>query len=371
MVARPSFPIPSMTSKPIPLPARLVLLALVWATASPALALTSFRVAEFFASYDSNHDGKIDRIEWTGRGNFDLLDINRDGGLELSEFSAMYENNAVPAPQRPIMADANPAMDDSIAAFQIKPNLLGKEGRCAITRAFQCGNGAELAQQRGLIETGLTPLFPDGARCQGVDESFAMSYTLKAGREASHGGIDIPAAFDVPILAAAAGTVVGIFDEEEGNARGITLILRHTPEETGLPFWTYTEYAHFNEMPKHVPGQRVRMGEVLGPTGNTGNGVGKKGDTSRRNLRRPGIHFAVYYAKGPRYAVAKSYVIPEDAFWMDSHAFYRNTAPYDSESMKALPEADKLTPIPVMFADGEIMPAASKRIWPYPCKRNK
>lgn len=350
---------------------RITLVVLAGIVASPAFALTTTmaRVAMFFDSYyDANHDGRIDRVEWTGRGNFDLLDANHDGGLDLDEFSAIYETAAVPVPMHPITPDENPMMDTSIVTFQIKESELGEYSRCAISRLLDCEDGTELARQRGLIETGLTPLFPEGARCQGVDEAFAMSYTRKAGRDASHGGIDIPAAFDVPILAAAAGTIVGIFNAEEGLARGRTLVLRHSPEDTGFPFWTYTEYAHLNDMPKQVVGQRVRMGEVIGPTGNSGHSVGKPGGPPSK-LRRPGIHFAVYYAKGPRYAVTRSYVVPEDGRWMDPNAFYRKTPPYDSEAVKALPEADKFIPIPIMFADGESNPTGSKLIWPYPCKR--
>lgn len=344
-------------------------LALLWTATSPTFSLTTTRVPDFFTAYDSNDDGRIDRLEWRGRGNFDLLDTNHDGILDQSEFSKIYNNTAVPIPEQPITPTDNPTLDASIEKFQINSSQLSKDTRCAISRAAGCENAIELSIKRGLFETGLTPLFPEDARCQGVDETFAMSYTQKAGKDASHGGIDIPADFDIPILATAVGTVVGIFDEEEGNARGRTLILRHTPEDTGLPFWTYTEYAHLNEMPKHVVGQRVRMGEVLGPTGNSGNSVGKKGSSSKRNTRRPAIHFAIYYAKGPRYAITKSYVTPEDAFWMDPHAFYRNKPPYDSDSMKALPDTEKFIPIPIMFADGETTPTGSKRIWPYPCKR--
>lgn len=348
-----------------------LLAAIAFALSSAALGLTTNRAAEFFVGYDTNRDGKIDRAEWTGRGNFDVLDTNRDGALSVAEFSAIYESNAVPSPLRPILADSSPLMDTTLEKYQIEVRKLSRDLRCAITRFSKCEDGVELAKQRGLIETGLAPLFPEGSLCQGVDESYAMSYTEKAGREASHGGIDIPAAFDVPILAAAAGTVVGIFDEEEGNARGRTLVLRHTPEDTGLPFWTYTEYAHFNAMPKFLVGQRVRMGEILGPTGNSGNGVGKKGATKHRNNRRPGIHFAVYYAQDPRFAVWESYAIPFDGNWMDSNAFYRNMPPYDSESMKSLPAENKFVPIPVLYADGDTNPPATKRIWPYPCKRVK
>ncbi|MFZ9671111.1 MAG: peptidoglycan DD-metalloendopeptidase family protein, partial [Burkholderiaceae bacterium] len=259
------------------------------AVASPVVALTTNRTGEYFANYDANGDGKIDSREWIGRGNFERLDVNQDGGIDLGEFQKIYENSAVLAPDKAIAPQGTAAIDKSLGEFQVSPDALSREMRCAITRSNRCPDGQELAKSRGLIETGLTPTFPERSFCQGVDETFAMSYSEKRGREASHGGIDIPADFNVPILAAANGTVVGIFSEQDGLARGRTVVLRHTPEDTGLTVWTYTEYAHLNEMPDLVVGQRIKMGEVLGPTGNSGNGVG--GKISRRNLRRPAIHY--------------------------------------------------------------------------------
>ncbi len=349
---------------------RKVLLTLAGlAAAQLAFASTTGRVAEYFASYDPNHDGRIERAEWIGRGNFDVLDTNRDGIIDLQEFSALYENDAVLAPLHPVLPASNPVMDGTVKAFEISSDALSRAMKCAISRARNnCEDGLELAQQRGLIETGISPVFPEGLRCQGVDESYAMSYTAKREIEASHGGIDIPADFDVPILAVAAGTVVGIFDEADGKARGRTLVIRHTPEDTGLPFWVYTEYAHFNDAPKLVIGQRVRMGEVLGPTGNSGNNLhASKG--GNRNRRRPAIHFAVYYAQGPQYALTRSYVVPENGYWMDPIALFRKQAPFDSQALRALPEKDKFVMVSVMAREGAVVPENAKLIWPYPCTK--
>ena len=53
-------------------------------------------------------------------------------------------------------------------------------------------------------------------------------------------------------------------------AGGTQVVLQHAPADTGLPFWLYTLYSHFNQMPAWEIGQRVRMGEVLGPNGRSG-----------------------------------------------------------------------------------------------------
>jgi murein DD-endopeptidase MepM/ murein hydrolase activator NlpD len=233
---------------------------------------------------------------------------------------------------------------------------------CAIGRWPDCD--MQHAFSRGLFETGLSPVFPAHANCRGIDEGFAISYAAKRDREQYHGGIDMPAPWDTPMIAAAAGTVVGKFRGER-SFRGIEIVLRHSPDDTGIALWTYTQYAHCSEMPAQELGQRVRMGEHLCPTGNTG--IGRTGTQSNR--RRPAIHFAAFFSTGEQYQEIRNVIIPGDGYWMDPVALFRKTLPLDSSSMKALPEADKQVPISIMFDDGEIFPAGARIVWPYTCTR--
>jgi len=83
---------------------------------------------------------------------------------------------------------------------------------CAIGRWSDCD--IQQAIERGLIETGLSPSFPAQAECRGIDEGYAISYAAKRGREQYHGGIDMPAPWGTPMIAAASGTVVGKFQGE-------------------------------------------------------------------------------------------------------------------------------------------------------------
>jgi murein DD-endopeptidase MepM/ murein hydrolase activator NlpD len=217
---------------------------------------------------------------------------------------------------------------------------------------------------RGLFETGLSPAFPAQAECRGIDEGYAIDYQGKRGREQYHGGIDMPAPWGTPIIAAAAGTVVAKYRGER-SFRGIEIVLRHAPEDTGLPLWIYTQYAHCAEMPAPEIGRRVRMGETLCPTGNTGIQSG-----GARRQRRPAIHFAVFYSASESYADIRNVIIPADGYWMDPVALFRNKLPVDSAAMKALPDAEKRVPIPVMFDNGETLPAGTKLVWPYACTRS-
>lgn len=235
--------------------------------------------------------------------------------------------------------------------------------RCAIGRFRECDMG--LAVQRGLFETGLVPAFPAGTDCRGIDEGYAISYTHKRSREAYHGGIDMPAPAGTPIIAAAEGTVVAVYRGDD-SFRGMQLVLRHAPEQTGLPVWLYTQYAHFARLPALQPGERVRLGQVLGPTGHSG--VDRTGMQSQR--RRPAVHFAAFFSAKEGYVDERERIIPVEGHWMDPVALYRGALPLDSRAMRALPEAGKKVNVAVMLEDGTVLPAGAKIVWPYACRRN-
>ena len=264
----------------------------------------------------------------------------------------------------PGMAQAGDRAAAAALDGRIALDGIDAETRCAIGRGPNCD--IRLAIGRGLFETGLRPRFPAGLDCRGIDEQWAISYTHKRDRKQYHGGIDMPTPFGTPIIAAAAGTVVAKYRGED-SYRGIEIIVRHSPEDTGIALWIYTQYAHFDALPKLEIGQRVRMGEVLGPTGNSGIAPSRR---RRGKQRRPAIHFAVWFSASPEFAVGRRKLIPVDGRWMDPNALYRGQPPYDSHSMKALAEADKQVPIPVMVEAGTTVPADTRLVWPYMCTRD-
>ena len=235
--------------------------------------------------------------------------------------------------------------------------------RCALGRMKDCTMAPAI--ESGLLETGLKPRFPDSADCREIDDYWAMDYTAKRkGKEYYHGGIDMPAPSGTPIIASADGTVIGKFLGDL-SPRGIEIVLRHSPKDTGLPFWTYTQYTHFSEVPKQEVGQQVRMGEILGPTGNSGIDVKTRKQSEHR---RTAVHFAVFYNTSGDYAVFKGkMVIPAEGKWMDPNAMFRQNPPYDSSSLKELHEDEKIIPISIMFEDGITIPSEAKIVWPYFC----
>ncbi len=172
------------------------------------------------------------------------------------------------------------ALSVSIARAQdadrITRQQLDHTSFCAIGRKPPCTINTAVA--RGLFETGLHPRFADGVKCRAIDsEKYAIDYTYKRNRPSRHGGIDMPAPFGTPIYAAAAGTVVGVYRGSGKGHQGVHVILRHTPQDTGLPIWVYTVYAHLNKMPKLHVGEHLKMGDLIGPTGNSGASGAHKG----------------------------------------------------------------------------------------------
>ena len=241
---------------------------------------------------DQDGDGRISRDEWRKRpGLFKAIDTDNDGFLTIEELRARFGKRAKQV--------APPELDPKFSPVKSTGMLDGRTTSDALDHLTLCGIGRgrhcdiKLAIKLGLFETRLWPRFPENAECRDIDEQWAIDYTYKRPRESYHGGIDMPAPFGTPMIAVADGTVVGKYRGERSH-RGMEIILRHKPEDTGIPLWIYSQYAHFDAMPKHEVGQRVRMGEVLGPTGNSG----RRPQRARRRGRdrRPAIHFAVWFS---------------------------------------------------------------------------
>ena len=242
--------------------------------------------------------------------------------------------------------------------------VVSKKTICAIARTVKHeGCAIDLAISFGLQPTGLVPTFPEGVTCRQIDEAWAINYSGKRSGEAYHGGIDIPAPTGTPILAAADGEVIAVF-EGKNSYRGKEIVLRHSPAETGLKVWTFTAYSHFSKLPKLKVGDRVHRGDVLGPTGNSGRG---REPFQQSDHRRPAIHFAVFYGPSPDFVIRAETVVPAKAHWADPNAFLAGTVPLDSAKAAALPDAKKHVAVAVMLKDGSILPASAKRIWPYAC----
>lgn len=327
------------------------------------------RVARDFNHTDRDGDGKLSRTEWNRRGNFDRLDTNNDGQLTLKEVRGLYKGHGKREYHWPPNGMPTPVVeiDPRVKADRVGRKALDKEALCGIGRAKKCAIVHQ--KKRGLMETGTGPGFPDDANCPGMDDYWAMDYASKRNRQTYHGGMDLPVPWGTPMRAVAAGSVVAKYEAHQSK-RGTELVLRHSPEQTGLPMWTYSAYGHLDAMPELEIGQRVEMGQILGPTGNSGiSAKGGKG-SGQSATRRPAIHLAMFYSNTNTYSESNDTIIPVDGYWLDPMAFFRQTGPFDSPSVKALSEAEKNVPIPVLFDDGATFPADTKVVWPYACRRD-
>jgi hypothetical protein len=210
---------------------------------------------------------------------------------------------------------------------------------------------------RGLLESTLIPIYPEGLKCHKIDHIFGEPWKGPV-PDRFHTGADIPAPWDEPIHAMADGEVVAKFPGNMGF-RGLQLLLRHSPEDTGLPVWVFTLYSHFNDEPNFSVGDRVKMGQYLGPNGKTGS-PGKN--------RAPHLHLSVYFNDSGDYAIIKEFLVPQKGHYMDPVALFKGKMPLDTNAMRDLPGAEKQVKIAYKTAAGEIVPAGSKIIWPYICK---
>jgi murein DD-endopeptidase MepM/ murein hydrolase activator NlpD len=243
----------------------------------------------------------------------------------------------------------------------VNPSQINDEIRMMVGK-YRGGSGDEnvaIQKKRGVIETHLKPSFIDNGICPTIDsEKWAIDYSHKRKAAALHKGIDIPQPRGTAIRAVADGMVVGKFLNRR-NKKGIEIVLRHTPLQTGLPFWTYSQYTHLDEMSSLSIGEEVKIGDEIGKTGNSG----KMG----RHIRRDALHFAILYSTHPQWSNDGKVVTPKDAYFMDPNAFYQKNAPYDSQSLKKLSDEEKLIPIPYINEKGSFIPLDTKRIWPYSC----
>ena len=146
----------------------------------------------------------------------------------------------------------------------------------------------------------------------------------------------------------------------EGNRKGIEVMLRHTPSQTGLAFWTYSQYTHLREMSPLPIGAMVKMGDEIGKTSNSGK--------MSRRVRRDALHFAIFYSARLEWSHDGVVVTPKDGYFMDPNAFYHLRPPYDSQSLLSLPKDQRAIPVPYMNKDGLRQPPDTKRIWPHPCE---
>lgn len=231
------------------------------------------------------------------------------------------------------------------------------------------GGGPPAERREHVIEaTGLKPSFPDGLRCEPISSPFGSTsrYDGSSRRDdrngSRHGGMDISLKDGTPLLAVAAGEVVTA--GAGGQLEGLFLWLKHSPEDTGLPFWTFSKYQHLSKAPDLQKGDRVTAGQVVGLSGATGTQGGHYGAGGY-----PHLHLTTFYGPTDEYEVRgqfASMVSAKESVMGDPMLLF---APdfRSIEQIAGFKESARTVAVPVVGPDGAIAPAGAKRVWPVAC----
>ncbi len=231
------------------------------------------------------------------------------------------------------------------------------------------GAPREVHEKGGLFNTGLRPVYPSNAECLEIKSAFGDetrwdgSSRYAGAFHGYHGGNDISSDIGTPLVALADGEVVHKY--VGGRLVGNQIYIRHAPEDTGLPVWVYSKYKHFDKLPEFEVGDRVKMGQFLGPSGNTGTTGGHFGWEGY-----PHLHITIYTSTSPDYKTRTKSVLPKDVQYLDLVALYLNRTPpvVNNHQARDLPDAEKDVPIPYMTPAGAVVPAGSRLIWPFTCE---
>ncbi|MEX2128337.1 MAG: M23 family metallopeptidase [Xanthobacteraceae bacterium] len=228
-------------------------------------------------------------------------------------------------------------------------------------------NGASAGTEGRLSirASGIVAVFDPGVRCPPVASPFASTTRYDGSRRPAdrfgglHGGIDISLAEGTPLLAAAGGRVV--HKGEGRQAEGIYLWLQHAPDDTGLPFWVYSKYQHFRELPGLAPGAAVRAGQPVGNSGRSGTAGGHYGAAGY-----PHLHWTTIAGTSGDYKIVGSLVSTNSPQFIDPLAAYVSglRAPGDVGS---LPADRKRVAVAHVGRDGAMRPPSARLVWPVAC----
>lgn len=218
--------------------------------------------------------------------------------------------------------------------------------------------------------SGLSVAFPNGYACEPISSPFASptrydGSSRRSDRNAGlHGGMDLSLQPGTPLLAIADGEVLAL--GAGGALEGIYIWLRHTPGETGLPYFVFTKYQHLAVLPPLKVGERVKAGAVIGLSGATGT-EGKHYPGGYAHL-----HLSTFFGPSDEYEIKGMYgsmVSGRDAQLDDPLILYLDDL-HDIASLRTR-AAEHLTARPgVVDAAGRIHPAGRKTVWPVACRES-
>jgi len=135
---------------------------------------------------------------------------------------------------------------------------------------------------------------------------------------------------------------------------GIYLWLRHSPEDTGLPYWVYSKYQHLQSLPELAVGAKVVVGEVIALSGKTGTSGGYFG-----YYGYPHLHFTTRNSSTGEF---------QGSHLIDPLVIYHGASPKPKESVDP-PTCENAVTIPHVTTDGQAWPQGTRVVWPVACRR--
>src|SRR3989442_7763530 len=141
------------------------------------------------------------------------------------------------------------------------------DARALMAAAVLMVLGASAAGGNADIQaSGVTLVAAKDVSCPPIVVPFGYVSPYATPRHAGvHDGIDISLPEGTPVLAIAAGKVIGI--GTSATFTGDYAWLQHAPSDTGLPFWLYSTYLHFERVPDLEAGSAVKVAQVIGRSG--------------------------------------------------------------------------------------------------------
>ena len=258
--------------------------------------------------------------------------------------------------------------------------LLAAEAAMAAGGGGGRGMGGPRRERGGdhadIEETGLRPAFPPGYACLPVTSAFAVRTDGEGNARdprthgGKHGGMDVSFEVGTPLVAIAAGDVVSKGPREGTGAQmeGIFLWLRHAPEDTGLPFWTYSKYQHLKELPALQVGERVAAGQVIALGGDTGT-VSRK--FAGKSL--PHLHMSTFIGPSGQHRTSgaeKNIVQTPESMPVDTMLLFVPGITLDAaESDPTQANTPKQLPVAVADESGRVSKPGAKLVWPVSCRK--
>lgn len=225
-------------------------------------------------------------------------------------------------------------------------------------------------RNHAITASNLRVVFPSDFDCDPISSPFASptrydGISRRGDRNAGlHGGIDISLKAGTPLLAVADGEVIAL--GEGGALEGIYIWLRHTPNDTGSPYFVFSKYQHLSVLPTLKVKDRVKAGEVIGLSGATGTtgyqfGFGPSGYAH--------LHLSTFYGPSEQYEIKGMYgslVSARDAQLDDPLILYLDDFS-DLSAIRSRSDERKTVSPGVVSNDGRIHPAGRKVVWPVSC----